>query len=478
MDGRRAELTFLLTALIASLGAGACTVGPDYEPPDVEDITPASWRWKPAEPREAADKGEWWRLLGDPALDTLVAQALEHNQDLRSAVARVDAARASARIAKSEFFPSLSIGALYRREATSGNLPTPIPVSVPAGHLSTYSIPLDLRYEVDLWGRVRRSFEAAGARAEATVADYRNVLLTLTADVAASYLQIRSLDGEIALLERAIELRADEVRIASARFEAGSVPEIDLAQAELELASARALLADAQRWRERAFDALALLCGQPPGSFQLPEGSAGAEPLVVPAGLPSALLERRPDVAAAERRLAAANARIGVAEAAYFPALSLTGQAGFLSDEADELFSADSRVWSITPSVSLPLFTGGRTAAEVEQAEAAHEDALAQYRQSVLVAFREVEDALTDVALLAVEAEATSEALASARRVTELAQARYEAGHSPYLEFVEAERAQLDRERALIQLGYLRHAASIGLIKALGGAWDPPQVEH
>ncbi len=468
MEARNARWCVLCAALLA----GACTVGPDYERPDVEELTPASWRWKVAEPREAADKGEWWRLLGDPALDALVEQALAHNQDLRSAVARVDAARASARIAKSEFFPSLSIGAIYRREATSGNLPTPIPVTVPAGHLDTYSIPLDLSYEVDLWGRVRRSFEAAGARAEATVADYRNVLLTLTADVAANYFQVRSLDGEIALLERAIELRADEVRIASARFEAGSVPEIDRAQAELELASARAALADARRRREQAFDALALLCGQPPGSFQLPEGAANAEPMIVPAGLPSSLLERRPDVAAAERRLAAANARIGVAEAAYFPALSLTGQAGFLSDEAGELFSADSRVWSITPSVSLPLFTGGRTAADVEQAEAAYEDSLAQYRQSVLAAFKEVEDALSEVALRDVEAAATADALTSARRVTELAKARYEAGHSPYLEFVEAERAQLDHERAVIQLGYLRHAAGIGLIKALGGSWS------
>jgi multidrug efflux system outer membrane protein len=452
--------------------AASCTVGPDYERPDVSDVTPASWRWKSAEPREAADKGEWWRLLGDPVLDALVAESLAENQDLRSAVARVDGARASARIAKSEFFPWLSVGALYRREATSGNLPTPIPVAVPAGHVSTYSIPVDLSYEIDLWGRVRRSFEAAGARAEATVADYQNVRLALTADVAANYLQVRALDAEIALLERAAELRSDEVRIAQARFDAGSVPEIDLAQAQLELSSARVLLADAQRRRELAFDALALLCGKSPGAFELPDGVAPVEPLVVPAGLPSSLLERRPDVAAAERRLAAANARIGQAEAAWFPALSLTGQAGFLSDEADELFSADSRVWSITPSVSLPLFTGGRTQAEVEQAEALYEESLADYRHVVLRAFKDVEDALAEVALRATEAEATDEALVSARRVTVLARARYEAGHSPYLEFVEAERGELERERARIQVGYQRHAASIGLVKALGGAWE------
>lgn len=468
MGGVRAITASIFGVLLAS----ACSVGPDYKRPDVAEITPASWRWKTVEPRETADKGEWWRSLGDPALDELVAAALAENQDLRSAVARVDAARASARIERSAFFPSLSIGALYRREATSGNLPTPIPVTVPAGHLSTYSIPLDLSYEVDLWGRVRRSFEAAGARAEASVADFQNVRLALTADVAANYLQVRALDAERALLERAVELRSDEVRIARARVDAGSVPEIDLAQAELELASARVLLADAERRRELAFDALALLCGKSPGAFELREGATPEEPLSVPAGLPSSLLERRPDVAAAERRLAAASARIGVAQAARFPALSLTGQAGFLSDEADELFSADSRVWSITPSVRLPLFTGGRTQAQVEQAEALYEETLADYRQVVLRAFKEVEDALAEVALRAIEAGATDEALASARRVTQLAKARYEAGHSPYLEFVEAERGQLDRERARIQVAYQRHAASIGLVKALGGAWE------
>jgi multidrug efflux system outer membrane protein len=461
--------------ILPAILLAACAVGPDYEAPDAAELAPADWRWKPAEPREAAEKGEWWRLLGDPVLDGLEAAALAQNQDLRSAVARVDAARAAARISKSEFFPSLSIEAFYRRELISGNLPTPIPVDVPSGHLETYSLPLDLSYEVDLWGRVRRSFEAATAQAEASVADYRNVLLALTSDVAANYLQVRSLDDELVLLRRTVELRSEAVRVAQARFAAGSIPEIDLAQAALELASARAESADAERRREEAFDALALLCGKAPAAFELPAGEALPQPLEVPAGLPSSLLERRPDVAAAERRLAAANARIGAAEAAYFPAVSLTGQAGLLSDEAEDLFSSDSRVWSITPAVSLPLFTGGRTGAQVEHAKASYEEALAGYRQVVLRAFREVEDALADVALRRREAEAQVEALASARRVTELARARYEAGNSPYLEYVDAERAQLHHERQRIQLAYQRQAAGIGLVKALGGAWDAPQ---
>ena len=481
-------------AELAVLVVSSCSVGPDYTQPDVADITPPDWRWKPAEPRDAAEKGDWWKLARDPVLDDLEGAALSGNQDLRAAVARVDEARAVARVSKSEFYPTLSLDPLFTRQRTSGNLPTPIPVDIPAAHVNTYSVPLDLSYEIDLWGRVRRSFEASTAQAESTVSDYRNVLLTLTSDVAATYFEVRSLDAELAMLERAVDLRSDELRVQSARFAAGSVPEIDLAQAKLELATARSDVADTQRRREEAFDALALLCGQAPASFELgaggatdgaheagstrarsgaPNSTAGTEvPFAVPPGLPSSLLERRPDVAAAERNLAATNARIGIAKSAYFPVLRLTGQAGFLSNQADELFSADSRVWSITPSLSLPLFTGGRTSAEVEQAKALNEEALARYREVVLRAFKEVEDALADIALRERQAAAQSEALDAARRVTELAKARYEAGSSPYLEFVDAERAQLLQERLSIEIDYQRQAAGIRLVKALGGSWD------
>jgi len=459
-------------ALITALVAFSCTVGPDYEKPDVADITPPDWRWKPAEPSDAAEKGEWWKLARDAALDDLEADALAHNQDLRAAVARVDEARAVARVSKSEFYPTLSLDPLFTRQRTSGNLPTPIPVDIPAAHVNTYSVPLDLSYEIDLWGRVRRSFEASTAQAEASVSDYRSVLLTLTSDVAANYFEVRSLDAEIAMLRRAVDLRSDEVRVQSARFEAGAVPEIDLAQAKLELASARADVADSERRREEAFDALALLCGKAPSAFTLAESAMTSAPMIVPPGLPSSLLERRPDVATAERNLATTNARIGVAKSAYFPVLRLTGQAGFLSNDAASLFDADSRVWSITPSLSLPLFTGGRTDAEVEQAKALNEEALARYREVVLRAFKEVEDALADIALRERQANAQFEALTSSRRVTELAKARYEAGNSPYLEFVDAERAQLFQERQAIQLEYERQAAGIRLVKSLGGSWD------
>ena len=406
----------------------SCAVGPDYRRPDVAGITPAGWRWKPAEPHDAVPKGEWWTVFGDPVLDGLESDAVSGSPNVRAAVARVDQARAAARIPRSRLFPELSLSPSLRRERTSDNPPTPVPLDVPSAHLTTYSVPLDMSYEVDLWGRVRRSMEAAQAEAQASVSEYQNVLLTLTADVAVNYFLVRSLDAEIAALRRIVALHNETARILEERWKQGALPESDAAQAKTELASARSDLADALLRRAETIHALALLCGKPAGSFEIAFREETRSPPAVPAGLPSSLLERRPDIARAERTLAAGSARIGVARAAYFPALRLTGQAGFLSAEAGKLFSADSTIWSIGPSVSLPLFTAGRTAAEVEQAEASYEEALAEYRQTVLAAFREVEDALAQIVLRNEQAAAQADALASAGRVAQLARARYEAG--------------------------------------------------
>jgi multidrug efflux system outer membrane protein len=439
----------------------------------VADITPADWRWKIAEPRDAAPKGEWWRVFKDPVLEELESSAVAANQDLRAAVARVDNARAAARISRSELFPEVSLDPMMKRERTSGNLPTPIPIpNIPSSYVSTFSVPLDLSYELDLWGRVRRSFEAAQEDARASVADYRNVLLTLTADVAVDYFLARSLDAEIAVLQQSIKSREEMARILSGRFLVGTIPELDLAQAKRELAVARADLANARRMRAETLHALALLCGKPAGEFELAESPMPESPPDVPVGLPSSLLERRPDIARAERTLAARNAQIGVAKAAYFPVLSLTGQAGFLSADADELFTNASHVWSIGPSLSLPVFTAGRTQAQVRQAEALFQESLATYRQSVLTAFKEVEDALAQIVLRGEQSVALKEAVAAAARSADLAKARYEAGNGSYLDFLDADRARLQQERDIAQLMGQRYAATIRLIKALGGGWE------
>jgi multidrug efflux system outer membrane protein len=468
----RTLLRFVCGTFLLSLGS--CAVGPNYHRPPVADLTPTDWHWKIAQPSDSAPKGHWWEVFNDPILNELEAQAETNSQTLRAAVARVDEARATARISRSRFFPDISLDPSMKRERTSGHLPTPIPFPVPSAYINTFSVPFDLSYEIDLWGRVRRSFEAARAEAQASVADQQNVRLTLSADVAANYFLVRSLDLELTRLRRTIELYDRSVAILSERFAAGAIPEIDVAQARTEAATARVQLADISRQRAETVHALALLCGKPASSFDIEGRPMPTTAGVVPAGLPSSLLERRPDIARAERALADKNAQIGVARAAYFPALRLTGQAGYLSAEADTLFASDSRVWSIGPSVSFPLFTGGRTTAQVRQAEAAYQEALADYRQAVLSAFKEVEDSLAQITLRNEQSVAQAEALTSARRVVELANVRYEAGTVNYLEVIDAERRLLEQERQDAQLQGQRLVASVHLIKALGGSWEQP----
>jgi multidrug efflux system outer membrane protein len=450
----------------------SCSVGPDYKKPDLSAQMPADWRWKIAEPKDALQKGEWWKVFNDQTLDELEAMAVTSNQNLRAAIARVDEARSTARITRSHFFPELSLNPSFERQRTSGNPSTPIPFPIPSAQINTFSVPLDLSYEVDLWGRVRRSFEAARAQAQASVADYQNVLLALTADVAVNYFLVRSLDGEIVALRGTVELRNDAVHILSDRFNTGMIPEIDLAQAKTELANAKADLADMVRQRTETLDALALLCGKPASSFNVIEQPLTVSPPLVPPGLPASVLERRPDIASAERNLAAKNAQIGVARAAYFPAIHLTGQGGYLSADASTLFLRDSRVWSIGPGISLPLFNAGRTGAEVKQAEASYQEAIANYRQAVLAAFKEVEDSLAQITLRNEQAAALDEALVSSRHVVELSKGRYEAGTISYFELIDAQRNLCQQELQSAQLAGQRFASSVRLIKALGGGWD------
>ncbi|MDA8388066.1 MAG: efflux transporter outer membrane subunit [Nitrospiraceae bacterium] len=458
--------------MMALFALAACTVGPDYKRPDVADITPGHWHWRPASPGDTLPKGNWWKIFHDPVLDGLENAAAAGNQDLSAAMARVEEARAVARQSRSAFFPELSLDPSANRQRTTGHLPTPIPITVPPAYINTYSVPFDLGYEADLWGRLRRSFEAAGAQAQASAADYQNTLLTLTADVAADYFLIRSMDAEIDVLQETVKSRGESVRILKDRFDAGAIPELDLDRARSELAGAKSDLADGTRQRALTANALALLLGKPASSFSLVSGPAPSSPPLVRAGLPSTLLERRPDVARAERLLAAANARTDLARAAYFPDLRLTGQAGFLSSEAESLFSSDSRVWTIGLGVTLPIFNGGRISAEVAQARASYLEALANYRQTVLEAFKDVEDSLAEIVFLKQQAAREDDALASARKVALLAQARYDAGAVGYLDVVDAQRDVLDRERLRARLEGQRFAAGVRLIKALGGGWS------
>lgn len=471
----------LRPALALALLTG-CAVGPNYHRPAVE--TPSAWKseWKIAEPRDTAPRGAWWEIFGDETLNALQAQAITSNQDLKAALARVAQARSVARVSASEFFPNVDLNATGVRSRSvplgpSGGGGS----STPGGFVSKpftqtiYRVPLDLSYEIDLWGRVRRAFESSRAEAKASVAAFESVRLILSADVARNYFQLGELDSEVAILEETVELRRDALQVVQRRFDSGIVSELDVARAKTELATAEADLIDVRRRRAEIENALAVLCGQPASNFKVDARPLALKPPSVPPGLPSDLLERRPDVAEAERSLVAANAQIGVAIAGFFPVVRMTGSAGYESLELDDLFKWDSRTWSLGPSISLPIFTGGRTLANVRNARARYDETVAQYRQQVLIAFRDVEDALVNLRMRAEHADALERVVTAARETAALSRLRYEQGLVNYLEVVDAERSRLQAERAAVQVLSDRLISTVLLVKAIGGGFDVAQ---
>jgi outer membrane protein, multidrug efflux system len=447
-----------------------CKLGPDYQRPAV--AAPLDWRWKTAEPSDHLPRGEWWKVFNDPALDALELQGAAGNLELQAAFARVEQARAAARINRADFFPTVQGQGNYLRYRTSGNAPSPVPFPVPSFTQQQWTVPFDLSYELDLWGRVRRSFEAAQHLAMGAEAARQSVLLTLQGDLAAAYFSLRAADREIDLLTSSIELRREAFTIFEQRLVAGLGTEFEVERGRVEVASAEADLQNAQRRRAEFFNALALLSGQPPSQFQLDLAETEARLPVVAPDLPSSLLERRPDVAQAERELAARLAQIGVAQAAFFPSVRLTARGGLLSGELSDLFAWESRIWSLGPSVSVPVFEGGRNRAALEQARAAYDEGVALYRQRVLVAFREVEDSLAALQFLQHEASARSAAARAATQAARLSLERYQAGAINFLEVVDSENVRLINELARVRVANEQMLATVRLIKALGGGWE------
>src|SRR5213594_1195679 len=467
---------------IITLASAGCAVGPNYKRPTTE--TPVHYKaealgsWKQGQPGDHVPKGDWWNIFGDETLNDLQGRATGANQELKAAIARVEQARATARVARSELLPTLNADSSYTRQRFSPN-------QVPSfGDLTAnnYRGALDLSYEIDLWGRVRRGFESARSDAQASLAAFYNVLLTLEADVAQNYFALRALDAEIATVTGTVNLRKEQVQLVRSRFEGGIGNELDVARAETELASTEAEASSLAKNRAELENALAILVGENPASFKLAAAS-GADatqwnppPPDVPSGLPADLLERRPDVAEAERQLAAANARIGVAKAAFFPVLRLTGSGGYVSADVDSLFNWEGRVWSLGPSLSLPIFAGGRNVANYSRSKSAYDESVARYRQQILVAFGDVENSLAGIHHLGEQFAAQNRAVTNARRAAELAGDRFRAGIVSYLEVVDANREALQAERGRAQLAGQRLVASVHLIKALGGGWTVEQL--
>jgi multidrug efflux system outer membrane protein len=463
---RAAALTLGLAGLLLT----GCKTGPDYVRPTVE--TPEAWRWKLAEPRDHVPRGAWWEVFGDPELNRLEALAIADNLDLRAAFGRVEQARLAARLTESQFYPTIDGQAGWVRYRTSGSAPAPVPFPVPSMQQSQWSIPLDLSYELDLWGKVRRDFEAARYRAQGSEAARQAVLLALQAEVAAAYFSLQTAGQQQDLLKQTIALRSEALGLFEQRLAAGIGGDFEVQRARVEVATAEADLAAVERGAAQLQHLLAVLCGRPPSALEFTVTPGPPRLPQIQPDVPSSVLERRPDVAQAERELAARCAQIGVAKASFFPVVRLTASGGFLSGDLEDLFNWDSRTWSIGPGLSVPLFAGGRLRAGLERSRAAYEEAVSLYRQQVLVAFKEVEDSLSALSHLARESTARQTAAEAAEAARRIAFDRYRAGSVNFLEVVDAEQARLLNELAHLRVGNEQQLATVRLIKALGGGWE------
>ncbi len=471
-------------AFLLSLGllAGCAAVGPNYHKPSVE--TPGGFKeappagWKTAQPRDAALRGKWWELYGDPALNALEEQVSVSNQTLAQAEAQFRGARAAVALARAGLFPTVTAGAQATRShsgssrsgTTSSSSGTPT-TSSSGGDATVYQVPIDFTWELDLWGRVRRDIESNVATAQASAADVENVRLSLQAELAVDYFQLHGLDEQAQLLDSTVREYETALKITSNRHDQGVASGADLAEAQTQLETARAAAIDLGVSRTQLEHAIAILTGKAPVDLTIPSAPIHFAPPVVPVAVPSELLERRPDIAAAERRVAAANAQIGVAQAAYYPTLSLNASGGFASSTLGKLFSLPSRFWSVGPQLLGTLFDGGRRRATVEQAEANYDATVAAYRESVLDAFQTVEDNLSALRVLADEATQQVAATTAAERSLALTRNRYNAGIATYLEVITAQNAAYANERNTVDLRIRQMTASVNLIKALGGGW-------
>ncbi|WP_332847782.1 efflux transporter outer membrane subunit [Massilia sp. S19_KUP03_FR1] len=477
---------FNLSMMMAALVLAGCSMAPVLKAPDVavpvafkEAGTPLQAAdgssWQVAQPAEAQPRGQWWLVFNDSALTTLVEEATGANASLAAAAARVHQARAIAGIAQAQRSIKVDAGVgAQRGRASTTSLGLPDGASVPVGN--AFQAQLSASYEVDLFGRVANNVNAAQADAAASEATWRSVLLALQADVAQNYFRLRATDAELATLAKNVDLRLQSVKVNQSRFDNGDIGEFDLVRAKSELATARAEELALARQRANLEHALAVLLGRPAAQF-----AALANPLLadalpaIPAGMPSTLLQRRPDVAAAQRALVAANARIGEARAAMFPALNLSAQGGGASSALSNMLQWSSRSWLLGALMSLPVIDGGRNRNNVTRSQAVLEESVANYRQNVLVAFSEVEDNLAGLRILASQAEQVEAGVVFARRSADLAQKLYDAGRSSYLDLLDAQRNLSLVERNAAQLRGERAVTTVALIRALGGDWGNDQ---
>ena len=462
---------------------GACTVGPRYRrpaadaPPAYKELTAAQFKdtdgWKVAAPQDAALRGKWWELFADPQLNELEEQVSTSNQTVAAAYASFMQARALVRQAQSQYWPTLTVGA----GVTRSHQPTTIKGSAASGITSNeFSLPFDASWTPDLWGRVRNEVKGQIAAAQSSAADLANAQLAAHAEVAVDYFELRNQDALIALTTATVKAYAESLEVTRAQFETGLGSDEAVAQAQVQLQTAQAQAMNLGIARAQYEHAIAVLIGKPASSFALQPTQTPLPIPAVPLGVPSQLLERRPDVAADERLMAQANAQIGVAEAAYFPTLTLSASAGFESASSANWLTWPSRFWSVGPALSETIFDGGLRSATVAQYRAAFDQSVATYRQTVLTAFQQVEDNLAALRILSLEIVQQDQAVASSQRYLNLATDRYKLGLDPYLDVITAQTSLLSNQQTDTTLHLQQLTASVQLIEALGGGWDSAQI--
>lgn len=454
---------------------GGCTVGPKYVRPTAE--VPSNYKetpqnFKQAQPSDQIAKGEWWEIYNDPQLNTLEEQIAVSNQTLKAAQSQYLEARAAVRIARSQFFPAVTGGISATQNHQSSNRTN----ASSNTNYQDYVLPADVSYEPDLWGRVRRLVEASRSEAQASAADLANVNLSLHAELAMDYFELRGLDAEKQLLDSTVSSYEKALDLTQSRYQGGVATAVDVAQAKTQLETTRAASIDVEVSRAAFEHAIALLVGRPASTFSLAPLPLNTPPPPMPPGVPSDLLQRRPDIAAAERSVEAANAQIGVAKAAYYPNVTLSATGGFESGVLGTFIQGPSGFWSLAGSAAELIFDGGQRRGVTEQVKDAYDVSVDNYRQTVLTAFQEVEDNLSALRFLQDEATTESAAVEAAQRSLDLSTTRYKGGVTNYLEVTTAQSAALSDEVTALNILIRRMSASVRLIEAIGGGWDVSQI--
>jgi NodT family efflux transporter outer membrane factor (OMF) lipoprotein len=479
--GLRRFITNGTLSVYLVLQLAGCAVGPRYVRPTVpmtetfKEEVPTSFKgseqWQPAHPADQTSRGNWWEVFGDPQLNELEEQIAGSNQNLKVAEARFREARAAIRFNRASQFPSISTAPSASYVKASDSSPNS-PSKIKEASTGEFVLPFDLSYELDLWGRVRRTVAAAREETQATAADYQTAKLSLEAELALDYFELRSADAQKQLLDDTVKAYADNVELTLGRFKGGAAPRADVAQAQTQLDTTSVQDTDVTVQRAQFEHAIAILIGKPPAEFSLATAPLNFQPPSTPIGLPSELLQRRPDIAAAERRVAEANQQIGIARAAYFPTVSLGATAGFESTHIANLLDGPNALWAVGPALAETLFDAGRRRATSESARANYDAAVATYRQTSLTAFQEVEDNVAALRILENEAHQQDHAVGSSQESLQLFTNRYKGGVDTYLQVITAQTIELANERNAIDILRRRLDASVLLVKALGGGWD------